>query len=160
MKPVMDGMYWYCPISILFWISLRIDQKGRNSIRKPEPRTTTVPKKEPPQKVAKKTTPTFKEKKPARKPTTANWVVNLASFTHRKNAEDLKTSLITAGYNAYITEFVKDNTTWYRVRVGFFSSKAEADKVGRKLSSIYRMPKPWITKPSAREVERFKGKNR
>ncbi len=80
------------------------------------------------------------------------WAVHLASFRTEKEAEGLVSRLLKAGYNAYITEFLKDGIKWHRVRVGFYGSKEEAKKVARVLSEKYEKPGAWVVKPSKKEI--------
>ncbi len=81
------------------------------------------------------------------------WAVNVASFTHGNDAEKLRKLLISLGYNAYMTKFVKDGTLFYRIRVGFYPSREEASAVGRKIAAKYRyVGTPWVVKPGRAEV--------
>ncbi len=80
------------------------------------------------------------------------WAVHLASFRTKKEAEGLVSRLLKAGYNAYITEFLKDGIEWHRVRVGFYGSKEEAKKVAKMLSERYEKPGAWVVKPSKKEI--------
>ncbi|HHL40218.1 MAG TPA: hypothetical protein ENJ37_06915 [Deltaproteobacteria bacterium] len=79
------------------------------------------------------------------------YAVNLASFLYKPEAMDVMSSLKAAGHNAYVTEFVKDGQRWYRVRVGFFASRDEAAKAGKRLSEEFRLPGAWVVKPSESE---------
>jgi len=89
------------------------------------------------------------------KETTKPWAVNTGSFSIRKEAEKFAKKLTDAGYeNVYITEFKKDDINWHRVRVGFYSSKAEAIKVEGELSSKFNIDTPWAVRPSRGEVAR------
>ncbi len=116
--------------------------------------TVKEPAKEP-ERLARLVPEPTKKKIAKPKPIRAAWAVNVASFTHKDGAEDLKRSLIEAGYNAYITEFTKGDVKFHRVRVGFYSSRSEAEKVGRKLERTFNMPGPWVVKPSKREVRMY-----
>jgi len=81
------------------------------------------------------------------------WAVNVASFTHGDDAAKLRDLLLSIGYNAYMTKFVKDGTLFYRIRVGFYSTRAEASQVGRKIAARYRyVGTPWVVKPGRDEV--------
>ncbi len=96
-----------------------------------------------------------KKKKVAQLPhpaTDGNWAVHLASFRTLKEAQQLTAQLKKAGYNAYITEFVKDGIKWHRVRVGFYGSKEDAKKVAKALSKRYDKPGAWVVKPSKTEI--------
>jgi cell division septation protein DedD len=80
-------------------------------------------------------------------------VLNIASFSSLPEAQVLVGKLKKAGYNAYITGFMKDSVRWHRVRVGFFSSRTEATRAGRSIQSKFRVDKPWIAKPDASELK-------
>lgn len=79
--------------------------------------------------------------------------LNVASFSSLSEAQSLAGKLKKAGYNAYITSFLKDSTRWHRVRVGFFSSRDEATRTARAIQSKFRVEKPWIAKPDASELK-------
>ena len=117
----------------------------------------------PQKKLAEKKKPTVqkvvkREVKRAEKPRLpqpavgGSWAVHLASFRTEKEAEELTEGLKKAGYNAYITEFVKDGIRWYRVRVGFWSSREDAKKVAGVLSERFDKPGAWVVKPSKTEI--------
>lgn len=80
------------------------------------------------------------------------WGLNVASFTNNLDAGNLKSRLKAAGYKSYVTEFTKDSVKWYRVRVGFYRTKAEALSVGRKIQQKFRVQTPWVFKPARDEV--------
>lgn len=80
------------------------------------------------------------------------WAINVASFTTEKSALNLRERLRKAGYNAYTTEFLKNGKTWYRVRVGFFSTKEKAMVNGKKIEISFDTTSPWIVKPAKEEV--------
>ena len=84
--------------------------------------------------------------------TEALWAVNVVSLRSKSDAKNLTDKLKSDAYNAYLTEFDKDNTHWYRVRVGFFSEKQKAEKVGQDISSTYIFKNYWVVKPSKKEI--------
>ena len=60
-------------------------------------------------------------------------------------AKQLVERLKNKGYNAYITELQNRGKPWYRVSVGKYSSREEADKVVESLKSdgeLLRLPFP------------------
>jgi len=82
--------------------------------KKEEPKKPTAPEKLSKEKLSE---PPPIPKKPAYyKP----WAVHFASFSTKKEAAEIKQSLVKKGYNAYITETKIEGITWYRVRVGFY----------------------------------------
>lgn len=92
--------------------------------------------------------------KPKAASSEGNWIVNVASFTENAPATALKKKLIKGGHFAYNTEFMKDGTQWYRVRVGFFSSKEVAQKSANRIKSNYSHT-GWITKASDKEKQKY-----
>jgi len=108
----------------------------KTAVKKPEPR--------PAQGATAKKTPSLKP-----------WAVNVASFTSEPSARALKKRLDEAGYNSYVTMFVKDGVTWYRVRVGFYSTRDEAVKTGSTISGKFDKPGVWPVAPQEGEVARY-----
>ncbi len=82
-----------------------------------------------------------------------NWVINVASFTEKAPANALKKKLTKGGHFAYNTEFMKDGTQWYRVRIGFYNSKEVAQKAANQIKSNYSHT-GWITKASDKEKQK------
>ncbi len=94
--------------------------------------------------------------KPAAKKATEDnaskaFAINVASFANLPEAQSLAGALKKAGYNSYITHFTKDDVQWQRVRVGFFSTRAEAQTAGKAIQSRFRVEAPWIVKPEPSE---------
>lgn len=81
------------------------------------------------------------------------WVVGLASFKTLGEAQEVTGSLKALHHNAYITETVKDGRKWYRVRVGFYATREEAEKVGSTLSARFGLKNLWVVKPSRDEAK-------
>lgn len=104
-----------------------------------------------PKKAKKETTVASKA------PLKGDWALNVASFTNLRDARALRSKLKTSGYNSYITEFTKDSTRWYRVRVGFYPTRADAVAVGNKLKHMLRGQTPWVVKPPKEEVSAYAG---
>ncbi len=80
------------------------------------------------------------------------WVVSLASFISRDEAERFEEDLDGAGYNAYVTETDVDGTRWHRLRVGFYSSEEEAREESKKLADRFDLHGAWIVRPDMKEV--------
>ena len=77
-----------------------------------------------------------------------SWAVNVASYPNQKDAEAFRDSLKSAGYNAYITEFIKDGMTWSRVRVGFYHTQTDAKNAGKEIKQKMKLHQdPWIVRP-------------
>lgn len=79
--------------------------------------------------------------------------LNIASYTSLSEAQNLAGKLKKGGYNAYIASFTKDSNRWHRVRVGFFTSRLEAEKAGKSIQSKFHVEKPWIAKPDTAELK-------
>lgn len=88
----------------------------------------------------------------AKKAAYKSWAVHIASYVSREEAEAMAKRLKQDRYNAYITEFNMKGKHWYRVRVGFYSSKQVADEVGKKLSFSYNLSGIWVVKPIKKEI--------
>jgi cell division septation protein DedD len=89
-----------------------------------------------PQKVVEKKA----EKAPAEPTTTAaaegdakdsskNWRVQVNAYPDELSAKQLVDRLKNKSYNAYVTEAQNKGKTWYRVSVGKYGSREEADKM-------------------------------
>lgn len=64
------------------------------------------------------------------------WTVQVAAYQSRNQAEALQRSLVASGYDAYVTTVTgQDRTVRYRVRVGSYPSRGEAQKVSERLRS-------------------------
>ena len=62
------------------------------------------------------------------------YTVQLAAFQNQAQANSLMNSIKSKGYPAFIKQFeTPDKKTWYRVRVGTFSTKQQAAEYGNKL---------------------------
>jgi cell division septation protein DedD len=82
----------------------------------------------------------------ARTPGLSNgWVVQLAALNDRGEAEDIARRLVGKGYGAFVVTPASGNPVVYRVRVGTFKTKSEADQIGAKLKKEERFD-PWITR--------------
>lgn len=92
----------------------------------------------PPKAVEKKLekTPPPAAPKPAqlvetaeRKESGKSWTVQVNAFPDEKSAKTWVDRLKNKGYNAYVAEVNIKGKTWYRVRVGQYSTREEAKKV-------------------------------
>lgn len=84
----------------------------------------------------------------AREVVEKSWAINVASYPNQKDAEAFRDSLKSSGYNAYITEFVKSDVTWRRVRVGFYRTQTDARNAGKEIKLKMKLRQdPWIVRP-------------
>ncbi len=132
---------------------------------KPEPAVEKkpTPAKPAPVKVAAvkpKPKPTASKPAPTKTTTTKvsaaakPWAIHVASFNTSTAAKSFEKRLDRGGYNAYVTHFKKDGVDWYRVRVGFYSTREKARKNGVVIEKKYDKSGLWIVKPAKSEVAR------
>ena len=73
------------------------------------------------------------------------WTVQVSAYRSRGLAEELKKSLRTGGYDAYLVQVAsEDGKSRYRVRVGSYVSKVEAERVAERLRTE-RSLSPFVT---------------
>jgi cell division septation protein DedD len=77
------------------------------------------------------------------------WTVQVNAFPDEKSAQGWVDRLKSKGYNAYVTEIRSNGRTWYRVRVGRYGSREEADRVAEALKSKENLPKAFSTERKA-----------
>ena len=80
------------------------------------------------------------------------WAVNVVSVRSKSDASNFIDRLKNGSYNAYITEFDKDNTHWFRVRIGFFPGKQKAEIAGQDILKRYSFKNYWVVKPAKKEI--------
>jgi|SRR5690554_3566744 len=64
------------------------------------------------------------------------YILQVASFKGKADAEALKAKIAFSGQIAYIQTIDVNNTLWHRVRVGPFESSREADKQKRAIEAL------------------------
>jgi cell division protein FtsN len=74
------------------------------------------------------------------------WSVQANSYPDAKSANDLVDRLKNKGYNAFVTEANVKGKVWYRVRIGRFGSREEADKIAAALKSNEDLGKAFATR--------------
>ena len=97
----------------------------------PEAVPETAPQPTPPPAPRAETTPA-----PSRGSSGVSGVqftVHLASFKEKANADRSLAALKSKGVPAFLTRIELDQTAWYRLMVGRFSSKGEAEAYGKEL---------------------------
>lgn len=78
-------------------------------------------------------------------PDPRGWTVQVAAYRTRELAEEHRKSLSAAGYDAYVTAFSSsEGTVRYRVRVGSFTTRNEAEKTASRLKAE-RSLNPFVT---------------
>jgi DedD protein len=73
------------------------------------------------------------------------WTIQVNAFPDEKSAKTWVEKLKSKGYNAYMTEVKNKGKTWYRVRVGRFASREEAQKMEEALKTKENLPKVFAT---------------
>lgn len=80
------------------------------------------------------------------------WAVNVASFPSEAEAKKLISNLKSAGYRGYVTEFTKNGVKWHRVRVGFYHTRDEAIKTGKRIETKFHVRYAWAVQPAREEA--------
>jgi cell division septation protein DedD len=78
-------------------------------------------------------------------PTGSGFVVQIAALNVRSEAEAIAKRLSSKGYAAYVMSPPSGTPTVYRVRVGKFPTRREAETVANKLQKEEQF-KPWVTR--------------
>ena len=73
------------------------------------------------------------------------WTVQVNAFPDEKSAKTLVDRLRDKGYNAYLSESRIQGRVWYRVRVGRFESRDEAEKTQESLKRKEHLAKAFAT---------------
>ncbi|MCX6560328.1 MAG: SPOR domain-containing protein [Candidatus Aminicenantes bacterium] len=111
---------------------------GEKPAVKPSDKPADKPENKPLDKPAAKTTaPSAEVKKPAQAPavTAGVWYVQVAAVDERAAAESVARKLEKDGFPTLVLDpLARDKRTVYRVRVGPYENKAEADKARIKLA--------------------------
>jgi cell division septation protein DedD len=74
------------------------------------------------------------------------WNVQANSYPDTKSANDLVDRLKNNGYNAFVTEANVKGKVWYRVRIGPFASREEAEKTVTALKNKESLANPFATR--------------
>ena len=67
------------------------------------------------------------------------WLLQVGSFSQRKNAEALRDKLTRSGYRAFVTQGKSGGKTISRVRIGPELLRPNADKLRKKLEGELNM---------------------
>ena len=74
------------------------------------------------------------------------WYVQVNAFPDEKSGQISVDKLKDKGYKAYLTEGRNQGQLWYRVRVGEFSSREEAERIAEILKSKENFPKAFAAR--------------
>jgi DedD protein len=83
--------------------------------------------------------------RPATAPRSGEWVVQVAALNVRSEADEIAKRLTTKGYPTYVVTPPNSNQKVFRVRIGPFNSRREADTTAAKLQREEQF-KPWVTR--------------
>jgi cell division septation protein DedD len=116
----------------------------------PEPKPMT-----PPAEAAAPPAPAIEKPPPAKEPqpsatagsepTDKGYAVQIAAVNARSEADAMAKRLTSKGYSAYVLAPASGTPSVYRVRVGKFQTKREAETVATKLQKEEQL-KPWVTR--------------
>jgi cell division septation protein DedD len=74
------------------------------------------------------------------------WYVQVNAFPDEKSGQIWVDRLKNKGYNAYLTEGRNQGKLWYRVRVGRYGSREEAEKIAEVLKTKENLTKAFATR--------------
>jgi len=74
-----------------------------------------------------------------------NWRAQVNAYPDERSAKLIADRLKSKGYNAYVSEGQNQGKTWYRVSVGRYTSRDEADKTLEALRNKENFPKAFVT---------------
>ena len=83
------------------------------------------------------------------------WVLNVISTEDSQKAHHFVELLRETPYRVYTYKVEGEKSSWYRVRVGFFSTFQEAEAAAALLVKKYQMPRAWILNPDPMEVKKY-----
>ena len=78
------------------------------------------------------------------------YVINLVSMLQPYSASDLPGQAVYRTHRVYVIPFQKGGRTWYRLRLGFFKSRAAAEAMLAELEADF--PGSWVDRASAEEI--------
>jgi len=80
---------------------------------------------------------------------TGKYTIQFSAWLTRSKAEDQASRLANGGYDAYVDEATDDGQTWYRVRVGRYDSRSQANDVVARLQ-VMTEDDVWLATQRAR----------
>ena len=117
----------------------------------PDSRTLVIDLRAAGQHAKAKTSPPasgFETLKPPAPPS-GRYVINLASSTRPFDLHRIRKQLRSPGKILYMTQITLDGKIWYRLRLGFFESRKEAQALIVQIGSSY--PRAWIARAPSEE---------
>ena len=83
--------------------------------------------------------------------------MTLKNIFFHENIIPMARRLIKQDYSVYISRTKIQEKQWIRLRVGFFQTKALADREGKKIMATLHLVDSWTTKIGKKEREEFGG---
>ena len=83
------------------------------------------------------------------------WVVNTLSTRELDRVKEVFTALPKKNYAIYAYKTNVNGKEWFRIRIGFFTSRQEAEEVGQRLAKEYALPEPWVVRPGPQELATY-----
>ena len=111
----------------------------------PTPVAKAAPPPPPPAAAPAPAAETRVEPQAAPEPTGSGFAVQIAALNVRSEAEAIAKRLSSKGYAAYVLSPATGTPTVYRVRVGKFPTRREAETIATKLQKEEQF-KPWVTR--------------
>ena len=74
---------------------------------------------------------------PATVPSSSNWIVSFAALLSEERARDLASRVRVGSQTARVVSSARSGSTIYRVVIGPFPTRADADKAGRESGQTY-----------------------
>lgn len=86
-----------------------------------------------------------------------HYVVNVLSSPDIKKINPIAVTLIDKGFFTYMTVTKVNEKDWYRLRVGFYNTRTDAQKTGQKIKSLLDISEVWAVKIEDIEFREFGG---
>ena len=113
----------------------RADKVAQVDVKESVPKQGPSPTRETEDKPAEATGKASSTESAKGKEAGESWTVQVNAFPDENSAKIWVDRLKNKGYNAYVTEVQNRGKTWYRVSVGRYSSREQADKAVEALKS-------------------------
>lgn len=85
------------------------------------------------------------------------FVINVISSPHVERLAPMVVSLTDNGHFTYLTSTKVNGKEWYRLRTGFYETRAEANRAGNKIKDILNIQDIWAAKIDDNEFLDFGG---
>lgn len=120
-------------------------EKTAPPVVKPAASAPPAPAPPPAPKAAPAPAETHAESSATAEPSGAGFAVQIAALNVRSEADAIAKRLSSKGYAAYVVSPASGTPTVFRVRVGKFPTRREAETVASKLQKEEQF-KPWVTR--------------